>query len=218
MGLVSTGVMYDATYHRDGGIPEQCWSDGFNITTVDPYKAMVWSLIALGIVVGLFILGCIIYQVRNGYQRPDEYEKDRIRVTLGWFLGFLLLAFVIAMSVNYDSYDRTFHKAKCTNYVASVQMRGTYPYSEFNSYVNHVAWAGTGSGGTVKILGVSRQPSNLPADCWVDNTRATFYSPKEIYIYISIIFGSLACTSILLLLGITCVTCGTCGRSPSLAL
>ncbi|AYV82981.1 MAG: hypothetical protein Hyperionvirus3_127 [Hyperionvirus sp.] len=189
MGLVSIGSMENSS--PLGSVPEKCWTDGTNITIYDPYEVMFWSLISVVIIVGVYIIIQMIYSFCSKKSENEDIACVACQTEfLFAVIVALLIAFFIAMFVVLGSFDLTYRKVTCTGYVVNMQ-DGPWPSAtKVSTNVDSVSWKDAfGNSGTNKLLGISYQPSFLPADCWIDSSSVTFYNPKMMYGYISIVFG-----------------------------
>ena len=182
-GVESIGVL-DITHRRSHSVPQHCWTDGFHITTLDPYTVMWCTLMSLAlfsILIGLVVFWFIPYK----YPKDDDYSF--VKWSIAIYSIIITFVYFIAMVATYDNYDRTWYSVICIKYV------NTY------NYIHSVQWNDTRINhlGVFKMLDVSKHPTHLPAPCWINDQHATFYDPNDTYIYMTIIYVCLMGASII---------------------
>ncbi|AYV84490.1 MAG: hypothetical protein Hyperionvirus27_10 [Hyperionvirus sp.] len=197
-----------------GIVPSECWSNGHYVSTYDPYAVMVWSLIAVTIIVGFYVIFSIksfcSWDEGQNYKAPEQ--KNCAVCTIVTYMIIFTGVFFIAMFVTLGTYDLPYREVVCTGYALT-----PFGTSDPPAFANSVTWNDTnGNQGTYQLVVASNQPAVLPQPCWIDTDTATFYDPQSIYVWMSIIYGTLMLISILFWLGIylCSIDCSVINQSP----
>lgn len=164
------------------------------------------TLITYALIIGLY---CIIYLIcyifrycichnASGF---DMIEKKDIQFTMIRIIEVASIVYFIIMFANMSSYDFTHREVICLAYEA-ITINDSQQ-KNWTTYIASISWKDNYNNiGKNSLLAISYRPVILPAPCWIDGTTATFYNPKLIYMYITIIYMSILASCIIFMVDV----------------
>jgi len=185
MGVKSVGNMEVSSPRSE--LPSKCWTNGFDVTTIDPYKVMFicgMVFVALFSIQILFNIKTLLKLREFKHSWQHDIVHDYFSYTgrrscpisaLKWFsLGILfatLLGGIIFVIVN-CVYATQFSEVQCLRYATSSK-----------PYINRVVYNNTGIIDATPLDFGTMQPEFLPSSCWTNGERVTFYDPMVLLKY-----------------------------------
>lgn len=206
-GLAFVGQMEPSNIIVD--MPTTCWSDGFWVTINNPTKVMNGCFIGIGVLAFIYILIHMFLALyckskpsdAMSQEMIDKEEKGDATILCGtmfFFSGIITLLFIMVVIPTIAGvYSFTFKKATCTKYVVTNDVGSRS--EEYGSWIDSVIWeTANKETGTLKLLAISNIPSQLPQECWISTSHATFYTPTFLYQVTAIIWACLVISSLLI--------------------
>lgn len=193
--LTFVGSLEDAVERLS--LPRTCWVDINEQTTfTNPTTVLKWSIISFFIVYGTFLLIticiCLVRgrkDTRDDYFGTYSYSSDEYYDLSILYIIVIFIAFVISLIV-FGVYQTQATRVNCTG-MTKCSPDSLY-YECFNYYDS-----GNAISGTAELDPGSFLPSDFPATCWLKGGNVTFYDPKWLGIWFTVIFFSLLGINIL---------------------